>query len=128
MRNRIFVPKPFIAFMVFVFSIAMVQIPAQAALMTTEQLAASAQYHLDREQLSAQLLREDVKNQLLVLGVDPASVQERINNLTQAEIQQIQGQLNSLPAGGDGLGTVAMVLLILILLEVTGIIDIFPRI
>ncbi|MCK9502744.1 MAG: PA2779 family protein [Porticoccaceae bacterium] len=128
MRNRIFVPKPFIAFMVFVFSIAMVQIPAQAALMTTEQLAASAQHHLDREQLSAQLLREDVKNQLLVLGVDPASVQERINNLTQAEIQQIQGQLNSLPAGGDGLGTVAMVLLILILLEVTGIIDIFPRI
>jgi len=128
MNVRDLPPKSLVAFIIFVFSLAMVQIPAHAAIISTEQIAANAQINLERQQLSEQLLRDDVKSQLLVLGVSPDAIQERINSLTSAEIQQIQGQLNSLPAGGDGLGTVAVVLLILILLEVAGVIDIFPRI
>jgi hypothetical protein len=54
-------------------------------------------------------------------------VENRINSLSQAELAQINARLDSLPAGGNGLGTVALVLLILILLEVAGVIDIFPR-
>ncbi|MGD9659734.1 MAG: PA2779 family protein [Porticoccaceae bacterium] len=127
MSFRVLTPKPLVAFVLFVFSLAMVQVPTHAAIISTEQILANTQVNLERQHLSEQLLREDVKSQLLVLGVSPESVQERINSLTSAEIQQIQGQLNSLPAGGDGLGTVAVVLLILILLEVAGVIDIFPR-
>jgi len=127
MSFRVLTPNPPRASVLFAFSLAMVQGPTHAAIISTEQSLANTQVNLERQHLSEQLLREDVKSQLLVLGVSPESVQERINSLTSAEIQQIQGQLNSLPAGGDGLGTVAVVLLILILLEVAGVIDIFPR-
>lgn len=110
-----------------IFSLVCVVSPAYADLVTTEQLATSAELQSQRDALNDRLLREDVKQQLIVLGVDPGTVQERINHMSAAEISQIQGQLDDLPAGGV-LGTIALVLIILILLEITGSIDIFPRI
>lgn len=98
-----------------------VQAPAHAAMVTTNQLAGTSQH----QQLSQQLLRADVRQQLLSLGVDPASVQERINNLSAAELNELQSRIDQLPAGGV-LGTIAVVLLILILLDVAGVTDIFP--
>jgi hypothetical protein len=114
--------------LVLVFSLVSVQLPAQAALISTEQLAAEATLAAERDLLTERLLRDDVKAELLALGVSADAVQERIDSLSHAELAEINGKLATLPAGGNGLGTVAVVLLILILLEITGAIDIFPRI
>lgn len=111
---------------VLFFSLAAVQAPVHAALIGTDSLVSQAELQQQRDALAEQLLRDDVKKELLALGVDPADVTERVNGMTLSEIQQVQGQLDSLPAG-SGLGTVAVVLLILILLEVAGVIDIFPK-
>ena len=54
-------------------------------------------------------------------------METRINSMTASEISQVQGHLANLPAGGSALGTVALVLVILILLEIAGVIDIFPK-
>lgn len=83
---------------------------------------------MQRDALAERLLQEDVKQEMIALGVDLSAVQDRIDHLTASEINQIHGQLDSMPAGAGALGTVALVLLILILLEITGLIDIFPRI
>lgn len=114
------------AVLVLAVSLVSVQTPAYAAMLTTQQLAAD-ELHVDRQALQQRLLRDDVRSELVALGVNPESVESRINNLSQTELAQINAKLDALPAGGDGLGTVALVLLILILLEVTGVIDIFPR-
>lgn len=110
------------------FSFAAVQAPAQAGLITTDQLVASSEVEAQRDALTELLQREDIKQELLNLGVDPDSVSDRVASLTPAEVSQIQGQLDQLPAAGNGLTTVALVLLILILLEIAGVIDIFPGI
>jgi hypothetical protein len=113
--------------LVLIVSLVSIQTPAYAAMMTTQQLAAEDMLQADRTALQQRLLQDDVRTELLSLGVSPESVENRINNLSPGERAQINARLDSLPAGGDGLGTVALVLLILILLEVTGVIDIFPR-
>jgi len=110
------------------FTSAGLQAPAHAAIVGTDALVADAELQTQRQTLNETLMRDDVRDQMLALGVDPADVQQRIDSLTPAELAQIQGKLDQLPAGGDGLGTVALVLLILILLDIAGVTDIFPRI
>ena len=51
-------------------------------------------------------MREDVQQQLTLLGVDPDEAAERVAGLSDEEIQQIVGQLDELPAGEGGLGVV----------------------
>lgn len=109
------------------FSLACIQAPVQAAMVDTQSLTDAEQSAtVQRQALQEAVLREDVKAELLAMGVDPADVQARIAGMTPAELNRIQGQLDQLPAGGDALGTVALVLLILILLDVAGVTDIFP--
>ncbi len=110
------------------FTGAGLQAPAHAAIVSTDALVAAAELQTQRQTLNETLLRDDVRDQMLALGVDPADVQQRIDSLTPAELAQVQGKLDQLPAGGDALGTVALVLLILILLDIAGVTDIFPRI
>jgi len=109
------------------FWTACVVSPAYADIVTTEQLAAEAELQMQRDALSERLMREDVKQQMVDMGVDPSMVEERIATLTAVEIQQIQGQLDTLPAGSGVVETVLVFFLVLILLEITGPIDIFPR-
>lgn len=119
-------PRFIVSLLVLVFSFTSIHIPAHAAMIGTDMLVAGTELEIQRDALRERLLRDDVMQELQALGVAPALVSERVNSMTAAEVRQIQGQLDSLPAG-SGLGTVAVVLLILILLEVAGVIDIFPR-
>ena len=114
--------------LVVAFAGVSLQVPAHAAMVTAQDIAAERSLQTERNLLQERLLREDVKSELQNLGVDPQQVEERIDRMTLSELSQVNGQLDAMPAGGDGLGTVALVLLILILLEITGAIDIFPRI
>ncbi|MFA5495895.1 MAG: PA2779 family protein [Porticoccaceae bacterium] len=110
-----------------VFAFACIQAPVHAAMIGTDTLVSQVELQQQRDALAERLLRDDVKKELLILGVNPDDVADRVNSMTVSEIRQVQGQLASLPAG-SGLGTVALVLVILILLEVAGVIDIFPKI
>ncbi len=125
-------PKPgksFIAALILlVFSTTCLQAPAYAAILTSQEIAAQQALQLQRDQLQQRLLRADVAAGLLEYGVTAEQVEQRINSLTAAEIQQVNGQLDALPAGGNVLATVVLVLLILILLEVLGATDIFTKI
>lgn len=116
----------FMAFLaLFAISFATIQAPAQAAMITTDQLVANSQVEAQRNAIAELLQREDIKRELLNLGVNPNTINDRVASMTPAEVSQIHGQLADLPAAA-GLGTVALVILILILLEIAGVIDIFP--
>jgi hypothetical protein len=74
------------------------------------------------------MAREDVRKQLVQLGIDPADALQRVNSLTPAEIAQLQPHLDSLPAGGDGLLVViGVVFVVLIILELVGVTNIFNK-
>jgi hypothetical protein len=71
------------------------------------------------------LAREDVGRQLEAFGVDRALVVERLNGLSHAELLELEGQLDSQVAGGDIIGLIGAVFVVLLILELVGVTDIF---
>jgi len=79
--------------------------------------------------INAALSRADVQAELVSLGVDPADAVARVAALSDAELAQVSQELQTLPAGGDGLLTViGIVFIVLLILELTGVTDIFKRV
>jgi hypothetical protein len=78
--------------------------------------------------VSAVLGRDDVRERLVALGVDPADAARRVAALTPAEAARLAEQLERAPAGGDVLGILGIVFLVLLALEFTGTIDIFKKV
>jgi len=108
-------------------SLVLSTMPARAEMIGTAQLLApSAQ--AQRERVDAFLAREDVRRHFELLGVDPAAAAQRVAGLTEAELAQLSGRIDELPAGAGALEVVLIVLLILLILELAGAIDIFRKI
>lgn len=105
------------------------QSTASAAVIGTQDyLAAEARAgHL--ADINAVLSRADVQAQLVALGVDPADAATRAAALSDAELAQVAGEIHTLPAGGDGLlAVIGVVFIVMLILELTGVIDIFKKV
>ena len=86
----------------------------QAALIGTEQALANVQ--AQRDKVQGFVARADVQNQLASLGLDAALASERVNALTDDEVQQLAGRIDSLAAGADISAAALLLVLIVILL------------
>ncbi len=102
---------------------------ASATMIGTQELL-DAQSRADQiSGIQAALARTDVRDELVRLGVDPVAASERVASLSDAELQQVSGQIAELPAGGDGLlAVVGVVFVVLIILELMGVTDIFKKV
>lgn len=98
---------------------------AQAGLISTQAALAQQNARHNRDRLQALLTRADVRARLQARGVDPAQVDARIASLNDAEVQQLATQLDTLPAGGDGLELVLLVFILLLITDLAGITHIF---
>ncbi|MEM7021270.1 MAG: PA2779 family protein [Pseudomonadota bacterium] len=110
---------------------------AQAALIGTDQLIAAGQAALpadaaalERRKVEAFVQREDVRAQMIGFGVDPSEASARIASLSDAEIHQIAGQIDKLPAGQGVIvavvGAAVFIFLVLLITDILGLTDIFP--
>jgi hypothetical protein len=76
------------------------------------------------------LERADVREQIVALGVDPNEAAARVQALSDAQVRQIAGQLDQLPAGqsavGIIVGAILLVFLILLLTDLLGLTNVFP--
>ena len=73
------------------------------------------------------LERSDVQAQLQANGVSPADVKARVAAMSDDEVAQLAGQIDSLPAGGtDVLGFILVVFIILLITDILGFTKIFP--
>lgn len=109
------------------------QAPAVAATIGTRDLVAgSIDTTADRAARLARvqqvLDRDDVRAALEARGVSPADAAARVAALSDAELAGLADQLDTLPAGGDLLAVVGIVFVVLLILELTGVIDIFKKI
>ncbi|HSB97286.1 MAG TPA: PA2779 family protein, partial [Spongiibacteraceae bacterium] len=87
-----------------IFSLFALWLPigqVHAALIGTDVVASAAQAGINRDRVHSFLQREDVRNLLQTRGLDAAVAQQRIDAMTDAEVQQIAAQLDNLPAGGS---------------------------
>ena len=99
---------------------------ASAALVGTETVVNAAQVQQSRERVQSTLNRDDVKAQLMARGVDPAQVQARLDSLTDGEAQTLAAKMDQLPAGGDGLGLLVFIFIVLLITDIMGFTNIFP--
>ncbi|MEG3192179.1 PA2779 family protein [Lysobacter sp. D1-1-M9] len=101
---------------------------ASAAVISTQQaLSAEARAASETDVRSA-LAREDVRNAMQRLGVDPVDADGRLASLSDAELVRLQGELDQLPAGGDALAVIGVVFLVLLILELVGVTNVFNRV
>lgn len=92
--------------------ITMMMLPfqsGQAAMIGTDQAVSAVTVQADRNLVTNFLSRSETVNQFQALGLDPQAAKDRVAAMTDAEIGTLAGKINALPAGGDGL-----VLLILV--------------
>jgi len=98
-----------------------------AAVITTQQTLSVESRQLLVSEVQAKLAREEVRQTMVELGVDPEQAQLRVASLSDQELARLDGQLDSLPAGGGALALIGAVFVVLLILELTGIIDVFKR-
>lgn len=101
--------------------------PVHAVIVSTEQAIVMTERDAVVERVTAALQRDEVREQLVALGVDPDQAVERVNGLTADELAAIDGQLADLPAGGSLLGVLGILLVVLIILDLVGVTNVFSK-
>jgi hypothetical protein len=99
--------------------------PAQAGIVGTDTAISMTERADAVSRISAVLMRDDVRNQLESLGVDPADAMDRVDALTDSELAQLQSSLDQMPAGGDVLAILGVMLVVLLVLELLGVTNVF---
>jgi hypothetical protein len=100
---------------------------AQAEIIDTPAALGQLTRDARMEKVQETLRRQDVAAQLEQLGVSADMVVERVDAMTDAELQAFATRLDQAPAGGDAFALVGIVFVVLIILEVVGVIDIFKK-
>jgi hypothetical protein len=100
---------------------------ASATVISTQQALSAQQRSAVESSVRSNLSRSEVRQAMVRMGVDPAQADARIAALSDADLMRVQGQLDRLPAGGDALAVVGIVFIVLLILELTGVTNIFNR-
>ena len=94
---------------------------------TLQAVEAGSTRSQDLATVTSTLAREQVRSQMVALGVDPTLVETRVARLTDSELRSLAERMDQMPAGGDALAVIGIVFVILIILELVGVIDIFKK-
>jgi hypothetical protein len=109
---------------IVILSMLSMGLPLQSAfagIVETDQAVSHELAGQDRARINAFIDREDVLAQLQKQGVTAGEAKARVNALTDDEAHKIAGKLDQLPAGGDVLGIIGILLFIFVVLLVTDI-------
>ncbi|MDY6978858.1 MAG: PA2779 family protein [Pseudomonadota bacterium] len=99
--------------------------PGYAAMLGTNDILAGDSLQQERAHIKEVLQRDEVRDQLVTLGVDPADAIERIDAMTQQEVQMLAGQLDAIPAGGSALGLLGFVLIVLLITDLLNVTNVY---
>ena len=99
---------------------------SQAALVTSEEALATPAGAAHRERVTGFLLRDDVRQQLQAQGVSADDAVARVQAMSDAEVAQLADRVDRAPAGGDVVGVLFTVFLILLVTDILGFTKVFP--
>ena len=120
----------FVKFVVGIVCVAIVNMgmasAASAAIVDTSSLV-TADRAADMGVVRTQLDRADVRAKMTEMGIDATAVDSRIASLSDRELHKLAVDMQNAPAGGDVVWLVGAVFIVLIILELTGVIDIFKK-
>ena len=99
-----------------------------AGMIGTQMLIETRQTDTTRARVEEFISRDSVRDQMIALGVAPAEVHDRLAALTGDELRLLEQNLETMPAAGDALAVIGIVFIVLLILELTGVIDIFKKV
>lgn len=112
-----------------IFSTAAMGLPltAQAAMVSTEEaLSVAPAESGQRERVRTFLMRDDVRKALHDQGISEQSAIGRVNAMSDTEVAQLAGRVDKAPAGGDVLGLLFTVFIVLLATDILGLTKVFP--
>jgi hypothetical protein len=108
-----------------VFLILMLGSEVTGDMIPTEDIISPGQAGNNKQIILSSLQREEVKAVLLEHGADPSQIEQRLDQLTEEELDTLARQFEQLPAAGTANLDVILIGsgVIVLLLEITGVID-----
>ncbi|MGH8285257.1 MAG: PA2779 family protein [Steroidobacteraceae bacterium] len=100
----------------------------RAAIIDTQTVLAAHARGESLQRIDRVLQQDELRARLAKLGVERGAIDARLAALTDAELASFAERLESAPAGGDALGVIGIVFLVLVILELVGVIDIFKTV
>jgi len=94
-------------------AIALMMLPfqtGQASMIGTDQVNSAATVQVDRNVVLNYLSRSQTVNEFQTLGLDAQAARDRVAAMTDAEVSALAGKISAVPAGGDGL--IALILVV----------------
>ncbi|NEX60536.1 PA2779 family protein [Noviherbaspirillum sp. 17J57-3] len=98
----------------------------QAAMIGTDQVASAAVAEQQRARIAAALDRPEVARQLEGFGVSKEDAQARVAALSDAEAAQLAQRIDSMPAGGDVVGALVFIFVLLLVTDLLGLTRVYP--
>jgi len=108
-----------------VFSLVVPLQSAYAGMVSTDRVDASAQSQPERERVRTFLDREDVRKELHAQGIDADTAKMRVSALTDEEVHKVAGKLDTMPAGGEILGILFSIFVVLLVTDILGFTKVF---
>ncbi|GIZ50200.1 PA2779 family protein [Noviherbaspirillum aridicola] len=102
-----------------------VPLQANAAIISTQEAAGPAA-SAERDRVIDFLKRDEVRKAIEAQGVDAQAAVDRVQAMSDEEVQQLAGRIDQMPAGGDVLGILFTVFIILLVTDILGFTKIFP--
>ena len=81
-----------------------------------------------RSRVETLLARDDVARQFEALGVDEALIAQRLDAMSTAELAELEGMIDEKIAGGNALGVIGALFLVLLILEILGVTNVFTAV
>ena len=99
-----------------VISIAALPFPGYAGgLVSADAVVSAEQSKAARDRVLNLLTRTDVQQQLQTFGLASDSARDRVNAMSDSEVLELAGRIDSLPAGADSAGVVVLILIVVLI-------------
>ena len=119
--------KRFVASILIVSCTAMgLPLTAHAGIVSTEEVLTTETTARNRDHINSFLQRDDVRKAMETQGVDGNAALERVQAMSDAEVAQLAGRIDQAPVGGDILGLIFTVFIVLLVTDILGLTKVFP--
>ena len=112
--------------LIFSMTAAGFPVAARAGIIATDEVTTGMQSVSSRDRVNSFLARKDVGQALQGQGVSAQAATERVRAMTDAEVAQLAGRIDQAPAGGDVLGLLFTVFIVLLVTDIMGLTKVFP--
>lgn len=112
--------------LIFCLTAAGFPLAAHASIITTNEVITADAATTNRDTVNAFLLREDVRQAMQSQGISPVAATERVKAMSDVEVAQLAGRVDQAPAGGEILGLMFTVFIVLLVTDILGLTKVFP--